>query len=204
MFTSDHGDFLGDHWLGEKEHFFDTVQRVPLILTEHTPEGWAVELGAEFIHGRPRQIFDRLKLAGLHAREVIGSFWHVQDGHWSSDPELLQEEDLLGKIKVEDDISIAEYLKHRRPAIADELKSSLLGYINGFHAADPTRVSAQALGEGTRAQKAIGGDQNSRVAEGYSALVRSLAENLSASCKVFLSTPVRAVDWSKGHVEVSG
>ena len=32
VFTSDHGDFLGDHWLGEKEHFFDTVQRVPLIV----------------------------------------------------------------------------------------------------------------------------------------------------------------------------
>ena len=32
VFTSDHGDFLGDHWLGEKEHFYDTVQRVPLIV----------------------------------------------------------------------------------------------------------------------------------------------------------------------------
>ncbi len=32
VFTSDHGDFLGDHWLGEKEHFFDTVQRIPLIV----------------------------------------------------------------------------------------------------------------------------------------------------------------------------
>ncbi|MDH5285145.1 MAG: sulfatase-like hydrolase/transferase [Betaproteobacteria bacterium] len=32
VFTSDHGDYLGDHWLGEKEHFHDTVQRVPLIV----------------------------------------------------------------------------------------------------------------------------------------------------------------------------
>lgn len=173
------------------------------ILTEHTPEGWAVELGAEFIHGRPRQIFDRLKQTGLHAREIRGSFWHVQDGYWSSDPELLSEEEhILGKIKVEDDTSIAEYFNHRRPPIAGELKSSLLGYINGFHAADPARVSAQALAEGTRAQKAIGGDQNSRVVEGYSALVRNLANSLHASCKVFLSTPVRAVDWNEGHVEV--
>ncbi len=31
VFTSDHGDFLGDHWLGEKEQFFDTVQRIPLL-----------------------------------------------------------------------------------------------------------------------------------------------------------------------------
>jgi arylsulfatase A-like enzyme len=28
VFTADHGDFLGDHWLGEKEQFYDTVQNV--------------------------------------------------------------------------------------------------------------------------------------------------------------------------------
>ena len=32
VFTADHGDFLGDHWLGEKELFYDTVQRAPLIV----------------------------------------------------------------------------------------------------------------------------------------------------------------------------
>ncbi|MCH4224950.1 MAG: sulfatase-like hydrolase/transferase, partial [Alcaligenes faecalis] len=32
IFTADHGDFLGDHWLGEKELFYDTVQRVPFIV----------------------------------------------------------------------------------------------------------------------------------------------------------------------------
>ncbi len=31
-FTSDHGDLLGVHWLGEKEHFYDCVTRVPLIV----------------------------------------------------------------------------------------------------------------------------------------------------------------------------
>jgi arylsulfatase A-like enzyme len=34
IFTADHGDFLGDHWLGEKELFYDTVQRVPLIVVD--------------------------------------------------------------------------------------------------------------------------------------------------------------------------
>ena len=32
VFTADHGDYLGDHWLGEKELFHDAVQRVPLIV----------------------------------------------------------------------------------------------------------------------------------------------------------------------------
>ena len=34
IFTADHGDFLGDHWLGEKELFYDAVQRVPLIVCD--------------------------------------------------------------------------------------------------------------------------------------------------------------------------
>ncbi len=38
VFTADHGDYLGDHWLGEKEQFHDTVQRVPFILYDPSPE----------------------------------------------------------------------------------------------------------------------------------------------------------------------
>ena len=34
VFTADHGDFLGDHWLGEKELFYDTVQKVPMIVVD--------------------------------------------------------------------------------------------------------------------------------------------------------------------------
>ena len=37
IFTSDHGDYLGDHWLGEKELFHDCIQRVPLLIA--TPGG---------------------------------------------------------------------------------------------------------------------------------------------------------------------
>ncbi|MCH9671288.1 MAG: sulfatase-like hydrolase/transferase, partial [Gammaproteobacteria bacterium] len=32
IFTSDHGDYLGDHWLGEKDLFHDEVVRVPMII----------------------------------------------------------------------------------------------------------------------------------------------------------------------------
>ena len=32
IFTSDHGDYLGDHWLGEKELFHDESIKLPLIM----------------------------------------------------------------------------------------------------------------------------------------------------------------------------
>jgi len=34
VFCADHGDFLGDHWLGEKELFYDAVQKMPLIVVD--------------------------------------------------------------------------------------------------------------------------------------------------------------------------
>jgi len=34
VFTSDHGDYLGDHWLGEKDLFHDASVRIPLIVVD--------------------------------------------------------------------------------------------------------------------------------------------------------------------------
>jgi len=34
VFTSDHGDYLGDHWMGEKELFHDASSRIPLIVVD--------------------------------------------------------------------------------------------------------------------------------------------------------------------------
>ncbi len=34
VFTSDHGDYLGDHWLGEKEMFHDESVRIPMIVVD--------------------------------------------------------------------------------------------------------------------------------------------------------------------------
>ncbi|MFT4726231.1 MAG: arylsulfatase A-like enzyme [Granulosicoccus sp.] len=39
VFTSDHGDYLGDHWLSDKELFHDQSVRVPLIVID--PSGQA-------------------------------------------------------------------------------------------------------------------------------------------------------------------
>jgi len=34
VFTSDHGDYLGDHWLGEKDLFHEVSVKVPLIVAD--------------------------------------------------------------------------------------------------------------------------------------------------------------------------
>jgi arylsulfatase A-like enzyme len=39
VFTSDHGDYLGDHWLGEKELFHEPSVKIPLVI--YSPEAGA-------------------------------------------------------------------------------------------------------------------------------------------------------------------
>lgn len=38
VFSSDHGDYLGDHWMGEKELFHEASVRVPLIIFDPRPQ----------------------------------------------------------------------------------------------------------------------------------------------------------------------
>lgn len=34
VFTSDHGDYLGDHWMGDKDYFHDPSVKIPLIIVD--------------------------------------------------------------------------------------------------------------------------------------------------------------------------
>ena len=38
VLTSDHGDYLGDHWIGEKDLFHDASARIPMIIYDPRPE----------------------------------------------------------------------------------------------------------------------------------------------------------------------
>ncbi|PSL21991.1 sulfatase-like hydrolase/transferase [Shimia abyssi] len=38
VLTSDHGDYLGDHWLGEKDLFHEPSVKIPLIVSDPRPE----------------------------------------------------------------------------------------------------------------------------------------------------------------------
>ena len=87
-FTSDHGDYLGDHWLGEKDLFHDCSVRVPLIVVDPSPAAdatrgsvcdrlvEAIDLAPTFVDwfgGRPRPnvMEGRSLLPLLHGRADV-------------------------------------------------------------------------------------------------------------------------------------
>ncbi len=67
VFTSDHGDYLGDHWLGEKELFHDMCVRVPMIIVD--PDG-----AADATRGQTREdLVEMIDLAPTFIEAVGGS-----------------------------------------------------------------------------------------------------------------------------------
>lgn len=86
VFTSDHGDYLGDHWLGEKYLFHDMSVRVPLIIADPSPSADAtrgttcdalvemIDLAPTFVEwfgGKPKPhwLEGRSLVPWLHGRE---------------------------------------------------------------------------------------------------------------------------------------
>ncbi|NOX30619.1 MAG: sulfatase-like hydrolase/transferase, partial [Actinobacteria bacterium] len=58
VFTSDHGDYMGDHWMGEKDYLHDSAIRVPLIVVDpsagaDSTRGSAVNVPTECIDVLP-------------------------------------------------------------------------------------------------------------------------------------------------------
>jgi len=53
VMSSDHGDHLGDHWMGEKDLFFEQSVRVPLIIYDprHDADGTRGTVTAELVEG---------------------------------------------------------------------------------------------------------------------------------------------------------
>lgn len=47
IFTSDHGDYLGDHWQGEKELMYEQGVRIPLIVADPTAMSGAGQVRSE-------------------------------------------------------------------------------------------------------------------------------------------------------------
>ncbi len=59
VFTSDHGDYLGDHWMGEKDLFHEQSAKIPLIIIDPSQEADATPRHAQRCAGRGASISRR-------------------------------------------------------------------------------------------------------------------------------------------------
>ena len=175
------------------------------IFTLH-PEDTAspVELGAEFVHGRPPELLNLLRDANATLRQIDGIDACFQDGALSTCPDddafgFLDE--LAGFVEREGDMSFDAFLARRKPspAIAERARS----FVEGFNAADARRIGIAALARQQQAEEEIGGFESSRAVAGYDQLPLYLAHRIAqAGARILLNAPVASVQWKPGTVTV--
>ena len=164
--------------------------------------GW-VELGAEFVHGRPPELWALIEEAGVETVERDGSM--LREG-WGGgleddDPEddamfapLKALEDFEGE-----DIAFWDWLKNSD--VPKPERAALLGYVEGFNAADARRISVKALGIQQKAEDATGGDRAWHIVQGYARLPEFLAGRVrEQGGEIRLGSEVRGVRWAAGEV----
>jgi len=176
--------------------------RIWSVQNDGTPP---VELGAEFVHGKPPEIFNLACAAHMNIARVGGEMWRKRNRRLEQDNAFFAEvETILAKMqRGERDRSFKEFLDECCPRDS-EAKRWALQYVQGFHAAHPERIGVWGLLEGEAASQDIDGDAQFRVLNGYSVLIDHLRAQLAGSgkCRVRLNAVVKRVGWRRGSVEV--
>jgi monoamine oxidase len=165
-----------------------------------------IELGAEFVHGRPEATLALLREAGIEAVELAGERWAMRDGRLQRVDEWMTAEmhrmvDRAANIGR--DMSVAEFLAGvvRDDPSCGAAAARMRGMAEGFDAADTARASIKALLAGWAAGSSLA--TTSRPRGGYGALVDHMVLELDpARVELLLESVVRVVRWSGEGVEI--
>ena len=166
-----------------------------------------VELGAEFIHGRPPATFSLLRRAGIAAIPRAGSGWYVERGRLQHTGEIFAEirAALRATGAPRKDVSFETFLNRELRHLSERARTFARMRVQGYDAADPARASARMIVEEWTGEDEATTATNSRPRGGYGALLAWLAGSLEGGqVRVQLQTVVRSVKWKRGAVEVVG
>jgi monoamine oxidase len=167
------------------------------ILTDHSL-GYPVELGAEFVHGRPPETWELAEAAGLHLLEVSGHPRTFAGGRWFDSGKVMHEVNQIFErmSAVSADMSFQQYVEKQRDISSDGIEQARK-FVEGFHAANPERVSVEWLRQTANAEDEIDGAHSFRVSEGYERLVETLKNQIDMSrCDLCINTEVKEIHWS--------
>ncbi len=160
------------------------------VMTQHTAEG-PVELGAEFVHGAFPETLAVVREAELRLREVVRG---------APNPYFVAMDRLLGTASVGAADESFEQLV-ARAAVEPDIKTQTLRLVEGYHAADPARMSVQALIRNTAADERPGAERQFRFADGYESLVTAISQRIdSRFCDVQCNVVATAVEWRQKRV----
>jgi len=161
-----------------------------------------VELGAEFVHGKPKEVWDIILQKNLLTGSVEGDNWCSEDhvlkkcnDFWSRWERVAR---LLKRAKTYPDRSFAEFIETIDVDI--ETKKSSVEFVEGFNAARADLISVQYLANAQETSDRESGDKPFRVFAGLDTLVHSFSRFDENQVELHLNTPVGEIEWSPGYV----
>jgi monoamine oxidase len=165
-----------------------------------------VELGAEFIHGLPRELWQIVERAGLQTHELTGNRWRLEQarlapmsGSWDLIDSIFRRIDESAP-----DQSFQDFLEHACGDLPQHTRIEAAAYVESFHACNASRISAHALARWHRSDREIQGHRGFRFSKGCEGLVRALVAGSKPDLlTVRLNTVVTEIAWNPGAVEVT-
>jgi len=167
-----------------------------------------IELGAEFIHGLPSEIWELLQARNVKIEEVSGEPWCFKKGSLGGCDFFSEVDDILKKMDDRSpDESFLSFIKRccdpKNDPKKQEAYDRALAYVTGFNAADPNRVGVHWLVQGMRAEEQIEGERAFRAANGYQDLLDIFCADLArAGVQIKTELAVNSIRWSQGRAEI--
>ncbi len=163
--------------------------------------GVPVELGPEWLSA-DGELHDLLIRAGARLMPSQGARWRRRGERWENQDDLADwNARLVERVRrlPGPDRTLLDALAECCADARDDDRARLLGYVQGFHAADPTILSARWLGEVEATQPAE--DSDLRSLDGTAPMLRALAtEKVKEATR--LGAEVIGLGWRRGRVEV--
>ncbi len=176
------------------------------IFTVHDPLcPTPIELGAEFVHGRPPEILNLVENSLSRIYEHSDSAVRIAGNRISADEDSAASSEKIFERMADacrkNDLSFDQYLSRLR--VSDDIKSWARMQVEGFNAARSADISVASLLRESEAADKIGGDSAFRILEGYdsipTALARMIPDHPSA---ISLNSIVKLIRWQPGSVEI--
>jgi len=176
--------------------------RIHTIRDDRTP--MPIELGAEFVHGSAPELVEIARERNLVVCDIHGQRWSVARGKlkpMEDDEFWARLERVMSRLDASrtPDRSFQEFLDDKPGGASLARQRQLAGeFVEGFHAADLSRVSERALADGG----APGDEEDrrqARILDGYDRVPLALA---ASTIGVRLAHVVREIVWEPGAVEV--
>jgi monoamine oxidase len=172
------------------------------IHTIHDGFSFPVEAGAEFIHGKQALTRELLGEAGIPFTKVTGDFISWHDGKPASEAADPDWNLMMEKLEtLTSDETLESFLRRNfDPSKYQVLWQHVAGFVEGYDAADITKVSALALREEWQNST----DENQyRITGGYGSLVAYLEKRVAElGGKVYLSQVVETIEWQQGTARI--